>query len=263
MPSPFPGMDPYLERPSLWPDVHHGLISQIQALLNPLLRPKYVAGVELRVYISDDDDPGRKVMIPDVRVDESGRPKIDRHRNGSRSSAIISEPTFITLLNEDIEEAYLAIREVKSETLVAVIEVLSPTNKIAGSEGRKSFMRKRREVITTQAHWIEVDLLRAGRATTVNIDPAKCDYRIVVCKAGNYFNARFWPVKIRQQLPVISIPLRGKDPDVPLDLETVLQSAYDRAGWDLKIDYTKPPDPPLKTDDARWVAKLLRSKGLR
>ena len=71
MPSPFPGMDPYLEEPGLWPDVHHGLISQIQAVLNPSIRPTYVARVELRVYLSEEDDPGRKAIIPDLRIEKS------------------------------------------------------------------------------------------------------------------------------------------------------------------------------------------------
>jgi hypothetical protein len=42
MPSPFPGMDPYLEG-YLWSDVHHRLATQISDQLMPLLRPQYVA----------------------------------------------------------------------------------------------------------------------------------------------------------------------------------------------------------------------------
>src|SRR5438876_5561917 len=121
MPSPFSGMDPYLETPALWPDVHHELISEIRAALNPRLRPRYVARVELRVYISDDDDPGRQALVPDVRVET-------------------------TLMDEEIEEAFLKIIHVESEALVTRIEVLSPTNKIRGSRGRASFMAKRNEI---------------------------------------------------------------------------------------------------------------------
>ncbi len=68
MPSPFPGMDPYLEAPELWPNVHHGLISEIQATLHQRLRPRYRSLVEERVYISDEMDPGRKVIVPDVAI---------------------------------------------------------------------------------------------------------------------------------------------------------------------------------------------------
>ena len=75
MPSPFPGMDPYLESPVLWPDVHHGLISEIQSLLNQSLRPRYHVRVVERVYVSDENDPGRKVIIPDVNIINTGRPK--------------------------------------------------------------------------------------------------------------------------------------------------------------------------------------------
>lgn len=263
MPSPFPGMDPYLERPGLWPDVHHGLISQIQANLTPLLRPKYVAGVELRVYISNDDDNGRKVMIPDVRVDTADYPKNGSNRSASASALVVDEPSFITLLNEEIEEAYLAIRELKSDTLVAIIEVLSPTNKVPGSAGRNSFMAKRSEILNSEVHWLEIDLLRDGKPTALNAEFRQSDYRILVSHARHHLRARYWPRSVRQPLPTIGVPLRQKDPDVPLDLGSVLQSAYDRAGWDLKIDYARPPDPPLRPDDAKWANKLLRAKGLR
>ena len=263
MPSPFPGMDPYLERPGLWPDVHHELISQIRRALHPQLRPKYVASVELRVYISNDDDNGRKVMVPDVRVDKSNYPKNGPSRSASTSALVVDEPTFITLLNEEIEEAYLAIRETKSDALVAIIEVLSPTNKIAGSAGRNSFMAKRSEILNSEVHWLEIDLLRAGKPTALNAELRQSDYRIIVSHARNHLRARYWPLSIRQQLPIIGVPLRAKDPDVPLDLGSVLHSAYDETGWDLKIDYTQPPDPPLNADDAKWANKLLRTGGLR
>ena len=143
MPSPFPGMDPYLESPVIWPDVHHGLISGIQAVLNPSLRPRYVARVELRVYISDDDDPGREALVPDVRVERSPRRKGVRQAKTELAPAV-TEPLIVpTLMDEEIEEAFLKILHVESEELVTVIEVLSPTNKIRGSRGRASFMAKR------------------------------------------------------------------------------------------------------------------------
>src|SRR5262249_12908657 len=125
MPSPFPGMDPYLEAPAIWPDVHHGLISGIQAALSPGLRPRYVARVELRVYISDDDDPGREALVPDVRVEKSPRRKGTK-KAMTEPALAIAEPLIVpTLLDEEIKEAYLKITHLESDTLVTIIEVLS------------------------------------------------------------------------------------------------------------------------------------------
>src|SRR5438046_1029998 len=109
MPSPFPGMDPYLESPAIWPDVHHGLISGIQAALSPGLRPRYVARVELRVYISDDDDPGREALVPDVRVEISPRRKGTKKGKAEPALAIAVPLIVPTLLDEEIKEAYLKV----------------------------------------------------------------------------------------------------------------------------------------------------------
>src|SRR5205823_2240493 len=155
MPSPFPGMDPYLETPDIWPDVHHELISQIRSALNPVVRPHYVARVELRVYVSDEDDPGREAIIPDIRVEKG--PKRKRGKQPKRPVAVaVAEPIIIPLLIDDeIEEARLEIRHRESNTLVTIIEVLSPPNKIRGARGRVSFMEKRRDTLASEVHWVE------------------------------------------------------------------------------------------------------------
>lgn len=263
MPSPFPGMDPYLEDPELWPDVHHGLISGIQAALNPALVPRYVARVELRIYVSDQDDPGRD-RVPDVRIEKSPRRKGAKKAKPTEALAI-AEPLQIPFLpDEEVEEARLEIRHRESKALVAVLEVLSPSNKIRGSEGRKSFLDKRREILASEAHWIEIDLLRAGEPTLARLAREDCDYRIVVSRCNDSSNyAKFWPVNVRQPLPVIGVPLRGKDADVPLDLGAVLRAAYDNAAYDISIDYRRDPVPPLSREDAAWAAKLLREQGVR
>jgi hypothetical protein len=251
-------MDPYLGSPVIWPDVHHGLISEIRAALTPALRPRYVARVELRVYISDDDDPGREALVPDVRVERTPQRKGTKRLNGPTSIAI-AEPLIVpTLLDEEIKEAYLKILHVESEDLVTVIEVLSPTNKIRGARGRTSFMEKRFQVLNSDVHWVEIDLLRAGVPSVTRPPLRPSDYRVLVSRGGRHTNAHYWPIGVRQPLPAIGVPLRGKDPDVSLDLGAVFRAVYDRAAYDLSLDYRKDPDPPLEGDDAKWARELLR-----
>ena len=261
MPSPFPGMDPYLESPALWPDVHHELISEIRAALNPALVPRYVARVELRVYISDDDDPGRQVLVPDLRVEKTPGRRVAKAPK--KEPAVASaEPLIVpTLMDEEIEEAFLKIIRVESEELVTLIEVLSPANKVRGSRGRKSFMEKRRDIMETDVNWVEIDLLRAGVPSVTDPPLRPSDYRILVSRGDQRTRTRFWPVGVRQPLPVVPIPLRGKEPEAPLDLASVLRAVYDRAAYDASVDYRKPPQPPLEGDDARWARELLRGRG--
>src|SRR5262245_11372286 len=120
MPSPFPGMDPYLETPDLWPDVHHGLIGHMQMALNSSIRPQYVARVEVRVYISDADDPGRASIIPDLRV-ETARSRKKRKRPKGNSAVSVIEPITIPwLIDDEINEAHIEIRHRESDALVTV-----------------------------------------------------------------------------------------------------------------------------------------------
>ena len=260
MPSPFPGMDPYLETPDLWPDVHHEIISQIRGNLNLIVRPHYVARVELRVYISDDDDPGREVLIPDLRI-EKPKKKGGKKTKGGTALAI-AEPLIIPwLIDDEIKEARLEIKHLETGALVTLIEVMSPANKIRGARGRASFMEKRQETLASDVHWVEIDLPRSAGVPSVTRVPS--DYRILVSRAGERAKARYWPVGVRQPLPVIGIPLRSPDPDVPLDLGEVLKAAYEQGAYDLSIDYRQAPVPPLEGDDAAWAAELLRKQGKR
>jgi hypothetical protein len=166
-------------------------------------------------------------------------------------------------MDEEIEEAFLKLIHVETEELVTIVEVVSPTNKIRGSRGRASFMSKRQEIMNSEVHWVEIDLLRAGVPTVTDPPLPASDYRVLVSRADRRTKTRFWPIGVRQALPVIPIPLRGKDPEVPLDLEAVFREAYDRAAYDLTLDYRKEPQPPLKGEDAKWARELLRGRGGR
>jgi len=259
MPSPFPGMDPYLEDPALWPDVHHGLISEMQAVLNRQVRPKYHVRVEERVYISDENDPGRKVIIPDLRVrsaDSGGAPVLSE---STESGTAVAEPVVLTTLIEDeIHEARLEVIDREQRSVVTVIDILSPTNKITGSRGRASYEQKRAEVMQSPSHFVEIDLLREGVSIQTRELLPKADYYVHVSKKEQRPKGIVWPILLPQRLPPIDVPLLAEDPDVKLDLQAVLNTAYERAAYDLEIDYRQAPDPSLPDEYREWADGLLK-----
>jgi len=259
-------MDPFLEDPRHWPHIHHSLISEIQATLTSQLRPKYVAQIEERVYISDDRDPGRKVIVPDVYVAQhSERRSIDPTVGNLEDSSIaVVEPIVrTTLIDDEIHEAYVSLFDVEQREVVAVIEVLSPTNKFPGSEGRKSYLQKRHDVMRSTTHLVEVDLLRAGDRIPVEPGLPDCEYLMHVSRNGDRPQAKLWAVRLDQRLPELRIPLRPEDDDARLDLQAVLNSVYDRAGYDLIADYSREPVPPLSAEWNEWAQNRLAEKGLR
>jgi len=169
----------------------------------------------------------------------------------------------ITLIEEEIRESYIEIVDRVERSVVTVIEVLSPTNKVAGSRGRESYERKRHEVMTSPSHLVEIDLLRQGLPIPVYGGIPPHEYLVHVSAFGRRPKARLWPIRLSQKLPPISIPLKPEDGSVALDLQAVLNTAYDRAGYDLEIDYRADPVPPLEGEWNTWAQRLLQQKGVR
>ncbi|MBY0512887.1 MAG: DUF4058 family protein [Gemmataceae bacterium] len=262
MPSPFPGMDPYLEDPAVWPGVHANLIVAIQELLNQKIRPNYVARVEERVYMETEGESGEDhERIPDVRVDEWPGPK--PHRPAQAAAAVaIAEPVFLPH-GDPVRERRVEVVRVATRRLVTVIEVVSPSNKRSGSSGRASFLDKRDEVLASSANWVEIDLLRAGIPHPGTRRLGVCEYYVYSSPRKVRPNAVAWPIRIDEPLPVVGIPLKAADPDAPLDLQQALTLAYDRGAYDATIDYTEPPVPPLPSGLAKWANKLLKQRKLR
>jgi len=260
-------MDPYLEDPGLWPDVHHNLISRIQGLLAAQLRPKYLVRVEERAYIADESNAtfNPQLRVPDVEVvSRPGWEEVPFSPAGDASQLQVVEPILATTwFEEEIHEAFLKVIGRESRDVVAVIEILSPANKVAGASGRDSFERKRREIMYSPSHWVEIDLLRGKRAVPVPKKAGPYEYLVHVSKNGLRPRGLLYPVRISLRLPIIPIPLKPEDPDARLDLQAALDGAYDNGNYDLEIDYRREPNPPLSGKLAEWADQLLRSKGLR
>jgi Protein of unknown function (DUF4058) len=254
--SPFPGMDPYLEAPSIWPDVHTSLMCIVGEQLTPRLAPKYLGELETQVVIDQvDDDP--QVLLPDVSVTRLDVP------NGTPSAVAVAAPAPVEVrvpmeVPTRLVSVYIRLRE--TGRLVAVIELLSLVNKRRG-KGRAEYIEKRRAFLKSPVHYIEIDLLRSYSRMPFDDPLPAADYIVMVCKAGERPRSSVWPISVRQPLPTIPIHLLLPDPPVPLDLGQAMRTAYERARYDLRVDYRKPPVPPLSPADVAWAAALLGPVG--
>jgi hypothetical protein len=260
MPTPFPGMDPYLERRGLWEEVHTDLIASIRHFLTPLLRPKYRVAIEQRTYLALLPPGEQLVGIPDVLISGPGRP------GGTAGVALAPNAPLIGELPqpEMVRERYLEVRNVATQEVVTVIEILSPTNKI-GQEGRAQYEQKRLAVLASLTNLVEIDLLRAGKPFAMKLPgqngATQSHYRIVVSRSWGRPLADFYLFGLREPLPAFPIPLRRGETEPLLLLQPILHELYDQGGYDLAIDYQQPVEPPLPAEDAAWVKKLLQQQG--
>ena len=258
MPSPFPGMNPYLENPHKWADFHNTYIPALRAALLPQVLPKYDVQIQEHLYSVEPDGDDRKLIgISDLDVTEiwplTGEPVQATTVKIPRST----EVAVPGLLKERF--TYLEVVVGENEKLITVIELLSPANKV-GEDHRKSYLSKRRKLIESGINFVEIDLLRAGRRLPL-IDLPKCDYYAMVCRPSQRPKAQLWPVKLRQQLPPIPIPLAPGEPEIVLNIQEVLHRVYDEGGYGHRI-YRRSPVPRLAPQDASWAAEILAAAGI-
>jgi hypothetical protein len=253
-------MDPWLELPALWLDVHNSLITAIRDDLASKVAPRYFVGVEQHTYLSVlGTDPFRR--RPDLSVIRTKSKAPVREPAASsretRTGVGLRRLGVKVPIRGRVAEWYLEIRIASTGKLVTAIEVLSPTNKAAGS-GRKQYLRKRAKILESKTSLVEIDLLREGRPMPVSSpETVEGDYRILVSRGRTRPQAELDLFDLRQPIPPISIPLLPKDPEPVLDLNAVLHALYERARFDLVLDYSKPPVPPLEEDAAAWAREIL------
>jgi hypothetical protein len=257
VPSPFPGMDPYLEHSTLWPGVHNGLIAALQLSLAPQLRPRYYVALEERLYITE---PDQRVFVgrPDLAVVGQSPAETAPKPSLSASSVL----TVQVPLPDEVRETYLEVRETGTDYVVTVLEILSPTNKRPG-RGRRIYEDKRMEVLASRTHLVEIDLLRVGEPMPITGSGRGSNYRVLVSRGDWRPNASLYAFGVHQPIPPFSLLLKPNDQEPTVDTGRILHDLYDRASYDLRLDYTGDPDPPLPSADAAWADQLLRQKSLR
>ena len=262
MPSPFPGMDAYLEHPTVWPGVHHLLISGAAEALQPVLRARgYHVTIGERVRLTDVDPE----FLPDNLVLTS-RQRPPSAAGTAVTVTVADEPVRIARRSMEVRESYLEIFQSRPRRLVTGIEFLSPTNK-RDRRGRQLYRRKQRTLQERGVNLVEVDLLRRGRHL-LNV-PAEVveelrpwTYLVNIARRDTD-EYEVYPLQLRERLPRVRIPLRPGEQDAVLNLQDVFGRAYDIGAFPEVVDYTAPPTPPLADDDAAWANDLLTTRGFR
>lgn len=251
MPSPFPGMDPYIES-WIWSDFHTNVIVAIRDQLNPRLPKRYIATTEIYVWRLENSEEERLLLGgPDVHVADL-RPA----PTGSAAATVVAPIT--TVLSGVVrKQRYLKITDPEGRRVVAVIEILSPSNKTSGNDGQ-AYRLKRDEYLANNISLIEIDLLRSGQRPPLgNPAPPISDYYVLVHRGWEQDRLEIWPISLRDPLPLVPIPLDPDVPDALLELRACLDHVYDFGRYGEQLNYSRPPKPPLREPDATWARELL------
>lgn len=265
MPSPFPGMDPHLEQPGLWPDLHGRLAYTISEVLQPVLPARYYAQLQHREEVGIVFDAPSRTIVPDVVLQRpGGGPQAAK----AASTGELAAPVLVRWDHEPVRHPFVEIRDARGGgRVVAVIEIVSPSNKARGPD-REAYLRKQAEVLASEAHLVEIDLLRAGERLAV--EPGiraylagsgrAAHYVVVVSHAGERAptpQSRVYGFTVRDPLPRVELPLLAGDPPVALDLPLAFARAYDSGPYAKVVDYAGEPDPPLSADDMAWARERI------
>jgi hypothetical protein len=236
-------MDPWLEHPTIWPDVHNRLIAAIADELTPRVAPRYYLGLEQRIFELQPEE-----LIADVAYEP----------DEVEESTAVGVHDVEVPINDKLQEWFLEIHDVETGTLVTVLEILSPFNKIH-PQGREEYIKKRTRIFGSRTNLVEIDLLRAGQPMPLRRKPVRTDYRILISRGVTRPKAKLAAFNVRQPIPSIPIPLLPEDGEPDLDLGAVFHALYDRARFDLRLNYAKPPVPPLNKEVVDWARSILES----
>jgi len=247
MPSPFPGIDPFLESQK-WEDFHTSFIGVLRELLVPQLRPRYTVDVERHLYVTRETEEVVKIIAPDVSVTNTG----PDWTNSLSSGTATLRPVKHRIALPRYRQPYLVIRTRQGETVVTVIELLSPWNKTPEA-GVAEYLTKRTNVLYSNVNLVELDLLRGGERLPT-MEPLQAgDYYAFISRPQLRPEVDVYAWTLRDLLPPLPIPLAEDVPHATLDLQTAFTTTYDRAGYDYSLDYTADVRPPLSAADIAWA----------
>jgi hypothetical protein len=256
MPSPFPGMDPYLEISGDWRDFHARFLNGCADSISDQLPENYVARIEEQFQILEFPEETQEHRLPDVSISQVSP---SRRSAGPATAMATLEPEVIPLITtilEEVKERWIEIRRRPEWAPVTIIELLSPTNK--QGHGHNDYLYKRVSLIARVVHLVELDFLVGGRRLPMG-RPLRGTYHALVSRADRRPMSDVFSWSIRDRLPTIPVPLLAPDPDVALDLAAIFATVYQRGRYERSIDYTAPLSLPLGPEDRAWAEELSRT----
>ncbi len=259
MPSSFPGMNPYLEDPAIWPDYHTTLLLHLRGAISKNLPSRYAARLDRYVWIHEPEEGDLELLgQPDVFVSDEGE-TLGAAVVALNAPAVGKMPSV-----RKRGHRYLKIIDAMGKHVITVIELLSPSNKTPG-EDRDAYLAKRSEYLAGGASFVEINLLRGGKQSPMGKpSPPRSDYSVIVSQAAEFPKAGIWPFGIRDRLPPIPIPLAAGEKPIDVDLQACHEQACRDGQYDKDIDYAvEPPPPSLMPADSKWLDKILRGCGYR
>lgn len=261
MASPFPGMAPYLEDPAVWPDFHARFVNYWCECIADRLPGNYDARIGERVTLIESIDIPAKSIVPDVAVlrSEAARQEPPSTASGGAATTLALEPVTLPLaFPQEVKEPYIELYFTPDRSLVAVLELLSPTNK--SGAGRNSYLLKRNAVLSQDVHLIELDLLVGGGRLPLGKPLPPGDYYALVAHSQRRWECDVYAWTVHQPLPMLPIPLKAPDPDLLINLAEVFAQAYDRGRYERCLRYAEPPTAPLADADRKWATEVAGRK---
>jgi len=252
-------MDPYLETPAFWSDFHATFINYWREAVADHLPDNYEARIDERVNLVEVQPQKIRRFEPDVAITQG-----PRSPGGAAAASGVAtlEPVVVPLLiEEETRETYIQILHRRDRTLVAVLELLSPSNK--EEPDRSTYLARRNTLLHHDVHLVELDLLLKGQRIPLGDAYPAGQYFALVADATRRPNCDIYAWTMRQLLPQIPIPLRPPDPAVWIDLAAVFAITYERGRYARSLDYTQPPPLSLRGDELTWTLERARSSAAR
>ena len=261
--NPFPGMNPYLERRDNWPDFHDRLTAAIANEMGPQLPDNYRIAMHRRVEVAEPFGPPAELalMIPDALVTDLDPANQYRPLPGAADAARAKRPldggAVPVRMPYEVKVNWLRVTANPDQQPVTIVEVLSPTNKMAG-ESRRRYIRKREAILSAGVNLVEIDLLRNWDPMPLETPPPASDYRILICRSWQRPDALLYPFSVREAIPKFPLPLLPDDAEPEVDLGPIIAGMHHTARYNLVAGYDAPPPPPeFAPETQAWVAEQV------